>query len=206
MTSTPLRVVSLGSSLRLVANSEETRDALLKYVPWAEALGASTLRVFDGGTTGGHEEMTQALSTLRWWRELKDGEGWNVDLSIETHDAFAHETPLLRLIEAQPDVQILWDAHHTWRKGGANPVRTGRLIRDHVRHIHVKDSVADSRLPAGYSYVLPGDGAFPMSDLMSVLCADEYDGVLSLEWERHWHPALPPLDAALSAARQRSWW
>jgi sugar phosphate isomerase/epimerase len=70
----------------------------------------------------------------------------------------------------------------------------------------VKDSVEDSRLPAGYSYVLPGDGAFPMSDLMSVLCADEYDGVLSLEWERHWHPALPPLDAALSAARQRSWW
>ncbi|MGG2474197.1 sugar phosphate isomerase/epimerase family protein, partial [Rhizobium sp. BR5] len=27
---------------------------------------------------------------------------------------------------------------------------------------------------------------------------------LSLEWERHWHPELPPLEDALMAAR--NWW
>jgi sugar phosphate isomerase/epimerase len=81
-----------------------------------------------------------------------------------------------------------------------------RLIRDHVRHIHVKDSIDDNQVPAGYSYVLPGNSTFPMRELLSALCTDEYNGVLSLEWERHWHPQLPPLDAALSAAQQRSWW
>jgi sugar phosphate isomerase/epimerase len=206
MASAPLRVVSLGTSLRLVGNTEENRDALLQYVPWAHACGASTLRVFDGGTTGDRDEIRQARVTLDWWRERRDGEGWQVDLSVETHDAFAQEAPLLRLIDALPDCQILWDAHHTWRKGGAHPVDTWRSIRERVRHIHVKDSVGDAGLPAGYRYVLPGDGEFPMGELMAALCADGYDGVLSLEWERHWHKDLPALDVALELASQRCWW
>jgi hypothetical protein len=45
-----------------------------------------------------------------------------------------------------------------------------------------------------------------MQDLMSALRVEGYEGVLSLEWERHWHPHLPTLDAALEAAWQRSWW
>jgi sugar phosphate isomerase/epimerase len=206
MTSVPLRVVSLGTSLRLVGNTEESRNALLQYVPWAQAFGASTLRVFDGGATGDREEIAQARATLNWWRERRDGEGWQVDLAIETHDAFAHEAPLLRLIDALPDCPILWDAHHTWRKGGAHPADTWRLIRERVRHIHVKDSVDDPQVSSGYRYVLPGDGRFPMRDLMSALREEGYDGVLSLEWERHWHPQLPALEEALDAARQRSWW
>ncbi|QBR03388.1 sugar phosphate isomerase/epimerase family protein [Paraburkholderia pallida] len=206
MASSPLRVVSLGTSLRLVGNTGESRNALLQYVPWAEACGASTLRVFDGGTTGDREEIAQARATLDWWRERRDGEGWQVDLAIETHDACANEAPLLRLIEALPDCQILWDAHHTWRKGGTHPIDTWWRIRERVRHIHVKDSVGDREAPAGYRYVLPGDGQFPMRELMSALCADGYDGVLSLEWERHWHPQLPTLEEALNAARQHAWW
>jgi sugar phosphate isomerase/epimerase len=206
LASVPLRVVSLGTSLRLVGNTEENRNALLQYVPWAHACGASTLRVFDGGSAGDREEVAQALATLKWWRELRDGEGWQVDLAIETHDAFAHEAPLLGLIDALPDCRILWDAHHTWRKGGAHPVDTWRLIGERVRHIHVKDSVDDRQVPSGYRYVLPGDGHFPMQDLMSALRVEGYEGVLSLEWERHWHPHLPTLDEALDAAWQRSWW
>jgi hypothetical protein len=29
-----------------------------------------------------------------------------------------------------------------------------------------------------------------MPDLLAVLRADVFEGVLSLEWERHWHPEL----------------
>jgi len=56
------------------------------------------------------------------------------------------------------------------------------------------------RLP--YSYVLPGAGEFPMRALCTALSG--YDGVLSLEWERLWHPDLPPMDEALRAAG--GWW
>jgi hypothetical protein len=37
------------------------------------------------------------------------------------------------------------------------------------------------------------------------LRADLYAGVVSLEWERHWHPSLPPIRAALAAAVQAKW-
>jgi sugar phosphate isomerase/epimerase len=201
-----LSIVSFGTSLRLVGNEEADRAALLAYVSWAEACGVETLRVFDGGANGTDDELEQALATWHWWSAMRAARGWRVDLAIETHDAFAHEAPLLRLLEALPDCPILWDAHHTWRKGGADPVRTWRLLRDRVKHIHVKDSVPDARAKAGYSYVLPGAGQFPMFELMSVLREDGYEGVLSLEWERHWHPALPALEEALSTARQHDWW
>lgn len=69
----------------------------------------------------------------------------------------------------------------------------------------MKDSVSrpSARLP--YNYTLPGQGEFPMPALRRVLEAGGYAGVLSLEWERMWHPALPPLDEALAAAAAASW-
>jgi sugar phosphate isomerase/epimerase len=203
---TAVRIVSLGTSLRLIGNTEESREAFLRYVPWAEACGASTLRVFDGGCSGSVEEIECARSTLHWWQELRADNGWKVDIVIETHDAFAIEDSLVRFLDVESDCKLLWDAHHTWRKGGADPVGTWAIVRNNVRHIHVKDSVVSAQKPAGYAYVLPGEGEFPMPALLSALRADGYDGVLSLEWERHWHPELPQLDAALSAARERSWW
>ena len=33
-----------------------------------------------------------------------------------------------------------------------------------------------------------------------------YDGVVSLEWEKLWRPYLPPLDEALRAAAETNWW
>ena len=44
-----------------------------------------------------------------------------------------------------------------------------------------------------------------MAALREVLRA-EYDGWVSLEWEKLWHPYLPPLDDALAAAARRDWW
>jgi hypothetical protein len=33
-----------------------------------------------------------------------------------------------------------------------------------------------------------------------------FSGAVSLEWERQWHPELPPLEDALRSAFDRSWW
>jgi hypothetical protein len=36
--------------------------------------------------------------------------------------------------------------------------------------------------------------------------ADDFAGPVSLEWERMWHPYLPSLDEALTAATASQWW
>jgi sugar phosphate isomerase/epimerase len=85
-------------------------------------------------------------------------------------------------------------------------VVTWRAIRGHVVHVHVKDSVSVPSARHPFSYVLPGEGEFPMTPLKAELRAANFSGPVSLEWERMWHPYLPPLDEALTVAAARGWW
>ncbi|MBB6487693.1 sugar phosphate isomerase/epimerase [Rhizobium lusitanum] len=199
-------ICAFDTSLRLVGATSETKEEFLRYLPWAEALGVRSLRVFDGGETGDARELGEALSTLQWWSETARREGFGAEMLIETHDCLVTSDAIARFRELAPDCALLWDTHHTWRKGGQNPAETWKLVRHNTQHVHVKDSISEAgpRLP--YSYVLPGSGEFPMAALRSALAADGYAGVVSLEWEKLWHVELPPLDLALQAARQNEWW
>jgi sugar phosphate isomerase/epimerase len=200
----PIRVAALSTSLRLIGSSEAERAEFLKFVPWAEALGVRHLRVFDGGQPGDASTVKQAAAGLRWWRQLRAERGWTTDVMIETHDALLASDSILALVQQVPDVAILWDTHHTWRKSQEAPLDTWRRIKRQVVHVHVKDSVK-SAAPPGYTYVAPGQGEFPMSALRSVLRA-EFGGVVSLEWEKPWAPYLDSLESALRSAAAADWW
>ena len=132
--------------------------------------------------------------------------GWSCDVMIETHDSLFTAAAIGRFLAVAPDAAILWDAHHTWRKGGEDPLVTWRAIRGSVPHVHVKDSIGVPSARHPFTYVLPGDGEFPMAPLMAVLRADNFAGPVSLEWEKMWHPYLAPLDEALATATARGWW
>lgn len=203
-----VKVCALGTSFKLVGNDDCDRAQLERYVKWADGANVPWLRVFDGGKTGGAEEITEAAATLQWWREQRIRNNWAVELMVETHDGFVTSGSLHDLIARCPQISLLWDAHHTWKRGGETPAHTWTTVRNHVVHVHVKDSVS-SPSPNGrhpYTYVLPGDGEFPMAELRDALKTHGYNGVLSLEWERMWHPYLPELDRALHHAAQLRWW
>ena len=200
-------IAGLSTSLRLIGNTEDDRNAFLEFIPWAEALGISRLRVFDGGAqTSSDEQFKQALDTLAWWNTLRRENGWRVDIMIETHGALISTPAILRFMSAAPSgTALLWDAHNTWRHGESHPVTTWAAIKEFVVHIHVKDSVSSPATSHPYTYVIPGRGEFPMNALKDSLSQDGYTGPVSLEWERHWHPSLAPLSDALSAAATH-WW
>lgn len=200
-----IAIVALDASMRLVDPTPADREALLALVPWAEGIGVPHLRVFDGGKRADEGELQRAAQAFHWWRELRAERGWQVDLMVETHDSLLTAAAIGRLSAACPGVKLLWDAHHTWRQGGEDPLATWRQIGRQVVHVHVKDSVSrpDDGLP--YTYVPPGEGEFPARGLLEVL-RREFAGVVSLEWERHWHPKLAPLATALQAAGRHGWW
>jgi len=200
-----VRVVALDTSFKVIGSTPAARDALLQFVPWAEAIGAERIRVFDGGNTGDAAEIAEGAATMDWWRALRAERGWRADLMVETHDSLFTAARINAFVSRAPGTGILWDTHHTWRRGGEDPVATWRAIKPGVVHVHVKDSVSRPSARHDHTYVLPGDGDFPMAPLRSVLRA-EYGGFVSLEWEKLWHPYLPPLGAALTAAAERGWW
>jgi sugar phosphate isomerase/epimerase len=201
-----VQAMVLSTSFRLVDPSAADRAALLSFVPWAEAMGVPWLRVFDGGSAADKGTAQKAADTLRWWRRMRSEHRWGVDVIVETHDGLVTHELINRVCSEVGDVRVLWDAHNTWRATGIDPLDLWPRIADHVIHIHVKDSVSRASDGFPYTYVLPGDGEFPMSRLREALTRDGYGNAVSLEWERQWHPDLPPLEAALQAASERGWW
>lgn len=200
----PVRIVALDTSLKLCGSDDTAWAGLEAFLPWAEALGGVRLRVFDGGTSGAEGELDEMAGRLAWWRRWRAGRGWVSDLMIETHDSLFSAEKIQALAMRVPAPPILWDSHHTWKRGGEDPAATWRQIRPLVVHLHVKDSISVPSARHPFSYVLPGQGEFPMGPLRAMLAADHYDHPLSLEWERLWHPMLPPLEEALRAAE--GWW
>lgn len=200
-----INLVALNTSLKLAGSTEAERTEFLLFVPWAEALGVRWLRVFDGAAPAPAAMMTEALATLTWWRGRRRAHGWQCDVMIETHDSLFSAEAIHRFAAAAGGAAIRWDSHHTWKRGGEDPVLTWGAIKSHVASVDVKDSVSRPSARHPYTYVLPGDGEFPMGRLREVLARD-YSGPVCLEWERQWHPYLPPVEDALKAAAERGWW
>lgn len=194
-------VVALGTSLRLIGNTEEDRSRFRTYIPWAQALASPYLRVFDGGDRGDGAELEQAGETLAWWDAEHARLDPPLDIIVETHDSLARPVALEAFAARYPRCKLLWDTHHTWRRSGELPSRTWARIGQAVVHMHVKDSVAAPDTRHGYRYVPLGEGEFPLQDLLDVLRASGFSGGVSLEWERLWHPALAPLEEVLPAYR-----
>ena len=125
-----IKVNSLATSFKVVGSAAADREALLRFVPWAEAMEVPWLRVFDGGKKADAAEFAEAGTTLQWWRALREKHHWKTELMVETHDTLLTSEAIQRFLAAVPATRIRWDSHHTWKKGGEDPVLTWRAIRD----------------------------------------------------------------------------
>ncbi|MBH53802.1 MAG: sugar phosphate isomerase [Opitutaceae bacterium] len=198
----------LNTSLKLVGNDEDCREEFLKFLPWAEAIGTKTLRVFDGGTVpdGLNDEAYQsALTTFEWWSEERSKNQWSTDIAIETHDCLVSHPALERILKAKPDLNIIWDTHHTWKKSGDSVETSWQKVAKNVCNIHIKDSISVPSAKHPFSYVNLGEGEFPLEDTLQLLKQNNYQSFVSIEWEKMWHPYMPDLQVALTKAKEFNW-
>ena len=196
-------VIALNSGFTLIRAQEADRQEMLGFARWAEALDIPYVRVFGGGS------MTEPLTTqaldhaaknLEWWHQTCKTNGWKTRLALETHTGFSSAARCLKLQEhAGIPLDIIWDTHHTWKLGNETAEETWNQMAPLIRYVQIKDSIPVPSAKHPYSYVLPGTGEFPAKELLSLLASHDYAGIVSLEWERKWHPYMPPLDEALDA-------
>lgn len=203
------KLVVAGSSFKLVGNTPEMRREFLDYCQWAETWSFPYVRVFGGGTWGQiltSAEIDHAAETVVWWRNEQKSRGWKAEMLLETHDAFSGSEPCEKLMaRLDKPVGVIWDSHHTWRLGGEPPSETWSRLSPWIRHVHVKDSIEKPSARHPYTYVMPGEGQAPLGEIVGLLRENNFAGAVSLEWEKLWHPYLPPLRSALERMRELSW-
>ena len=205
-----IRLRVADSSFKLVSNDVKSRAEFLTFCEWADSWGARYVRAFGGGTWGQsltEADYDQAARTVVWWQQEKKQRGWRVDLLLETHDGFSASGPCRNLFaRLREPIGIIWDSHHTWRLGGESPHESWSQLSTWIRHIHIKDSIGKPSARHPYTYVLPGDGEMPLGQIVELLTEHQFAGTISLEWERLWHPYLPPLREALARLEAQPWY
>lgn len=209
LTKQGIGVSCFDTSLKLVGNTPEDREAFLEFIPWAEATGTALLRVFDGGTPTTElegEVLEQAKDTLAWWNDLKSSNGWKVDMAIETHDCLTPSPAFATLVEAVGKAPtMIWDTHHTWKKANESISSSWEALGSATASVHIKDSITKPSARHPFTYVQLGTGEFPLNETLETLVAANYQGFVCIEWERMWHPYLTPLDTAFDKAKELNW-
>ena len=184
---TQVPLVSLDTSIELARPFARDLEAALEL---AAEWGVPTVRVF-GGSAGSPDDIA-----LRLDKELGRAEELGVTVLLETHDAFASAAlvaDVLRRVDSS-SFAALWDVHHPYRVG-ESPEDVVRALGSRIRLVHIKD--ARRRRGDDWQLVPLGEGEVPVRESLAALRAVGYDGWLTVEWEKRWHPELAEPEDAL---------
>ena len=169
----------------------------LKHAELAAELGAPLIRVFPDkiqSECGRDETRDFIVESLLQVAERLPLE---VDVALETHGDFAQAesaTEILRLV-SHPQVSLIWDVANSLSTGDSIE-EAGQIVWPYLSHVHLRDAspVADSEhwLP-----VLAGAGNVSFAQTLATLEGLNYDGYVSFEWEKYWHPEIEEPEVAL---------
>ena len=186
----------LGTSCKF-HDAEKLAESLeegYRSIDIAQSFGFFGIRVFGNNVKGDEEEclnrIARGISILCEYAADK-----GIDVLLETHgDVNTAERlgKVAKICRKYENFGFIWDVCHTRLTYGENWRDFCDDFRDLIRHVHIKDIT-----PEGL--VLPGKGTLPLREMAEYLAENGYDGAFSLEWERKWHPELPPVEDALAA-------
>lgn len=202
-----LQVVALGSSACFHSPHPAERarniDAALRMAELAEGLGAHAVRVFPDSIQPGQTRADTTGWIIDSLDRLADKlASTGVRVWLETHSDFAQPSAVNDILQGirRSDIGIIWDPANAFAQTNEVPALSAEMIA-HLRHVHVKDL---RRHGADIEYVLTGEGQFPFPAFFAELARASYNGFVSFEWEKQWHPELPPAEVALPNFMQ--WW
>jgi sugar phosphate isomerase/epimerase len=204
-----VEVAALCTSLRVASDDREDFLAgLLVLSEMAEQWRAPLMRLFGGQLPGDptlRSEVLKRAGDLLVEAAALAGRH-DVRLAVETHDDFSSAHSVAEVLSySGSSAGAVYDSHHPHRMG-EGPAEVLETLGPRIWHVQVKDA---RRLPGPDQWQLVplGEGEVPVRELVDLLPATGYDGWVSLEFEKKWHPELAPPEVSLSpqAKLLREW-
>ena len=196
-----LSICSVDTSCAFHAVRERERrenvETALRYGELAAALGAPLVRVFPNEVPAGatrDETRDRIVDSLR---ELAAHMPAGVRVGLETHGDFAAVRATADIVRRadHANLAIIWDAANSFATGEAIAV-AARAVTPFLAHVHLRDAK-----PRGDSQpwlpTLAGRGQVPLAEVVSALHEMNYEGWVSFEWEKYWHPEIEEPEIAL---------
>jgi glucosamine-6-phosphate deaminase len=168
-------------------------DEAVRCAELAARLGAAGIRVFGDKVQDGQDrDSTRRLVAEGLGQIAGKTRPLGVEVWIESHGDFARARDTLDVVErtGSDGAGVLWDPANAF-EAGEDPAEGYAVLRDLVRHVHLKDLHDDS------SPALPGRGSFGPQRVLALLSAAGYDRWVSFEWEKKWHPGIEEPEVAL---------
>jgi len=193
-----LPIVAVDSSIKLTG--DDPGPELSRFLELASDWECPLVRVFGGTLSADPRQRAEQLASAA--RELEAGaalaERLGVAIGVETHDDFSSAAVLADLLARvdSPWVGAVWDSHHPHRVGEP-PAEVYELIGHRLLLAQVKDARKAAGLPGVWQLMLLGQGEVPVREMLDLLTANGYQGWISVEWEKHWHPEIEDPELAL---------
>jgi sugar phosphate isomerase/epimerase len=201
-TAAGLPVVAVDSSIRLTSD-DDPGPQLRRFLELASDWEAPLVRVFGGPLApvgpARQEQLRAAARVLGSSAPLARRLG--VAIGVETHDDFSASSVVAELLALADTegadaewVGAVWDSHHPYRMG-ERPADVYANLGQRILLAQVKDA---RRKPDGdWQLVLLGEGEVPVRQMLRLLAEGGYQGWISVEWEKRWHPEIEEPEVAL---------
>lgn len=170
---------------------QENILALKQVIDLAHDLEAPYVRTFGANT----DQLINKESLTQWVAEaLLAADDYaahrGVRVLLETHDQLSTGFEIKQVFARTGPISagVLWDVKHSLVKGEALSA-TLEYIGDLVYHVHLKDWLKVPGLDKE-RLLLVGAGELPLAGILESLKGIDYQGFLSLEWEKLWHPEI----------------
>jgi fatty-acyl-CoA synthase len=194
-----LPVAVLATSVRLATRDPAVRQATLEearqWIDLAQDLQVPVIRFFAARNPPelDLEASIQAVGEMLGLLS-EHAQAAGVKIGVETHDEFASAKSVANALALAPGeaVGAIWDMWHTSRAGQA-PAEALQQLDGRIINVHLKDA---RRTSDGWQLVLLGEGDIAVQDGLRLLHDSGYDGFISVEWEKKWHPEIPEPEVA----------
>jgi sugar phosphate isomerase/epimerase len=172
-------------------------EIALRHAELAAALDAPLIRIFPDRVQSGASRQETRDNIASCLRQVAERGPSGVQVGLETHGDFARAEAAAEIVRLadHPQVALIWDAANSFAAGDS-VAEAARAVAPYLAHVHLRDArpIKDREhwLP-----VLAGRGLVPLAAVVSALRAQRYDGYLSFEWEKYWHPEIEEPEVAL---------